>query len=124
MSAVLAIVLVFGFFQACAPRAKAQGAAPTWANGDWWEYTGSGQTMGYVYNVVMKQTVAGKQSVAVGGVAYETYHCTLSMSLTMTVMGTTVSVSVNGDSYHRISDLAEERYPRRRAMEAPHPQLP
>ena len=53
--------------------------------------------------MTLKQTMVDKVPVTVGGTAYETYHCTVLVS--MTVMGMTVSVS--GDSYTRTSDLAD-----------------
>ena len=103
VSIALISVLVLGIFQILAPRASAQGAAPSWSNGDWWEYTGSGSMMGYTFTATMKQTVVDRQQVSVGGISYETYHCTMTMSLTMS--GTTVTM--NGDSYTRTSDGAD-----------------
>ncbi len=103
VTAFATLLLILGAFQVFAPRAGAQGAAPSWSNGDWWEYVGSGTSSGVSFSVTLKQTMVDKVPVTVGGLAYETYHCTVSVS--MTVMGMTATVS--GDSYTRTSDLAD-----------------
>jgi hypothetical protein len=83
------------------PPARAQGNAPQWSSGDYWEYAGTDVLYNESYTEILRLNVIGKESVAVGGGSNETYHC--SFTRTVSYRG---SFSWEGDTYLRTSDLA------------------
>jgi hypothetical protein len=95
-------LLVLGTFVFAAPRASAQGAAPVWSIGDYWEYTGSGDIMGSEYDMLTRYEVKEMTTISVGSTPCETFHMTMRVSMT----AGSISSSVTYDYWVRTSDLA------------------
>ncbi len=99
---VVVSLLVVGMFALPWPGAKAQGSAPSWSVGDYWEHRGQADVMGMPYVATLKQQVVGTESVVVGGVAYDTYRC----AGWQNVSWGPVSAQMTGNLFYRASDLA------------------
>jgi len=102
-TAFLVLILLLGLFGFSTSNVKAQGSAPEWTIGDYWEYFGQGDFLGQMVNITMRFEVMEKVTVEIGDVSYETHRCALSISISY--LGT--SITATGDAFFRTSDLAE-----------------
>jgi hypothetical protein len=105
--ALLAVfLLVLGTFVFAAPRASAQGAAPAWSIGDYWEYAGNGDIMGSEYNLLTRFEVKERTTITVRSTPCETFHLTMRMNMT----AGSISESITYDYWVRTSDLADVKF--------------
>ncbi len=104
LAVVVAVAaLMLGSFALAAPKARAQGAAPTWTIGDYWSYAGGGTIpqVGPV-TVEMNYTVVAREPVTMGSVSLDTYHLRLGGNLT----AAGIRVAMFEDQWVRAADLA------------------
>jgi len=102
IAGLVASSMILGMFALALPLARAQGNAPQWSSGDYWEYAGTDVLYNKSYTEILRLNVIGKESVAVGSGSNETYHC--SFSRTIIIRGSVYNS--DGDTYLRTSDLA------------------
>jgi len=102
VAGLVASSVILGVFAFASPPARAQGGAPQWTAGDYWDFVGAGLLNNQSYSEVLDLTVIGKESVTVGSGSNETYHC--SFSRTTIIEGSVYNSE--GDTYLRTSDLA------------------
>jgi hypothetical protein len=105
VAGLVASSVILGMFVFASPPARAQGSAPQWTAGDYWEYAGTDVLYNESYTEIIRLDVIGKESVAVGSGSNETYHCSFSRTI---IIGGSVYNS-EGDTYLRTSDLAVVR---------------
>jgi len=102
VAGLVASSVILGMFVFASIPARAQGSAPQWTAGDYWEYAGTDVLYNESYTEILRLNVFGKESVAVGSGSNETYHCSFSRTI---IIGGSVYNS-EGDTYLRTSDLA------------------
>jgi len=102
ITTILATVLAIGSFALLGTRASAQGNAPQWTIGDYWEYTGSVVLSGTTTTMVLKIEVKEKTTVTEGTTTSEAYRCDATLS--MVYMG--ASMSVPGNYYVKAGNIA------------------
>jgi len=103
LSSILVVsMLVLGSFIILSPGAKAQGSAPTWSIGDYWEYSGSVDISGTMYSVIVRLQVEDKFTLAIDTSEYESFNCTVSLA----VSSGGTSFTLTSYIYLRTSDLA------------------
>jgi hypothetical protein len=95
-------LLILGTFVFAAPRVSAQGAAPVWSIGDYWEYSGTGAIMGTEYSMLTRYDVQDKTTISIGSTPRDTFHLTMKDDMT----AGSISSSVTYDYWVRTSDLA------------------
>jgi hypothetical protein len=101
-SILVVSVLVLGSFMILSPRAKAQGSAPAWSIGDYWEYSGSVDISGTMYSVIVRLQVENKITLTIDTSDYESFNCTV----TLAVSAGGTSFTLTSYIYLRTSDLA------------------
>lgn len=101
-SILVVSVLVLGSFMILSPGAKAQGSAPTWSIGDYWEYSGSVDISGTIYSVIVRLQVKEKLTLAIDTSEYESFNCTV----TIAVSSGGTSFTLTSYIYLRTSNLA------------------
>jgi hypothetical protein len=103
LSSILVVsMLIFGSFVILSPGAKAQGSAPTWSIGDYWEYSGSVDISGTMYSVIVRLQVESKFTLSIDTSEYESFNCTVSLA----VSSGGTSFTLTSYIYLRTSDLA------------------
>ncbi len=95
-------LLVLGAFVFAAPKASAQGAAPVWSIGDYWEYTGSGEISGQRYDMLMRYEVKERTTISIGSTPYDTFY----MAMKVDMKAGRMSSSMTYDYWVQTSDLA------------------
>ena len=109
MRALSLIVAIALLTISAAPGARADMDRPTWSTGDFWEYVFSGLPFGGAggpfSNGTLRIDVLGSDSVTVGGITYPSYHTRMKFNLTMSGGGITITVTMDGESWFRTSDL-------------------
>jgi len=95
-------MIVLGSFMILAPGAKAQGNAPTWSTGDYWEYSGSGKVSNITYSLIVRLQVTEKITLTIDTSEYESFNCTVSIA----VSSGGAPVTFTSYVYLRTSDLA------------------
>lgn len=102
MVAALAFAIV-----GLAPTASASMSVPVWAGGDYWVYSSSGAGgFAGLPGGILRFDVVGTDTVTVGGSSIPTYHTKLNLTYSVTVGGSTTTVTVLGDAWFRTSDLS------------------
>jgi PKD repeat protein len=101
-------MLALGVLVAFAPHTEAQGAAPAWSTGNYWNYTGFIHPAPTTWmNETVNYTVVGQESVTVSGTAYTCYNGSMVMMMTVTMLpNPPTTTKFTGSSYFRTSDLA------------------
>jgi len=105
VAGLVASSVILGVFAFASPPARAQGGAPQWTAGDYWDYAGMDFQDNHSYTKILSLSVIGRESIAVGSGSNETYHCSFSRA---SIFEGSVYNS-KGDTYLRTSDLAVVR---------------
>ncbi len=104
-SILTVFVLVAGSIVLVTSPVMAQGSAAKWSIGDFWEYGGQTDIFGTTFSVILRLKVDHKVDLTVGSQSYETFNCSVAVSL---AAGST-TIGTNGYINFRTSDLARVR---------------
>ena len=97
--------IILGMFMFASPPARAQGSAPQWTAGDYWEYTGQVEMFNASFDALFRQEVEGRSPVTVGGITYDTFRCRMTLLLT----GSQSNLTASGEKYVQLSTLSPVR---------------
>jgi len=94
--------ILLGMFVFTSLPSRAQGSAPQWTTGDYWEYAGKGNISGALNDIVERYEVKERTMVTIGNHSYDSFH--LSVMVSMTAGDSSMSIGEN--AWTRVSDCA------------------
>jgi len=106
-TSLIVSMLVLGMLLVFSPRTEAQGNAPFWSVGNYWNYSGEVTMPPVTVNMTMKMYVNGTASVTVGLTSYMTWEVLAWSNMTMRMPpNPPMYMNGTGKSWLRTSDLA------------------
>ena len=105
VAGLVASSVILGMFVFVSPPARAQGNAPQWTAGDYWEYTGQVEIFNASFDALVRQEVEGTSPLTMGGMTYDTYRCRMTLLLT----GLQSNHTASGEKNVQLSTLSPVR---------------